>query len=80
MTAGSSMLAITRSFPPHWRQVSMSMANTRSSALCPGHRLLSTSGRCLTALGGSGGACAGHNRALQIVDSENMRLISLRAA
>jgi hypothetical protein len=26
-------------------------------ALCPGHRLLSTSGRCLTALGGSGGAC-----------------------
>jgi len=29
MTAGSSMLAITRSFPPHCRQVSMSMANTR---------------------------------------------------
>jgi len=29
MTAGCSMLAITRSFPPHCRQVSMSMANTR---------------------------------------------------
>ena len=29
MTVGSSMLAITRSFPPHCRQVSMSMANTR---------------------------------------------------
>ena len=29
ITAGSSMLAITRSVPPHCRQVSMSMANTR---------------------------------------------------
>ena len=29
MTAGCSMLAITRSCPPHCRQVSMSMANTR---------------------------------------------------
>ena len=31
MTAGCSMLAITRSFPPHCRQVSISMANTRLS-------------------------------------------------
>ncbi len=30
-------------------------------ALCPGHRLLSASGRCLTALGGSDGVCPGHN-------------------
>ena len=29
MTAGASMLAMTRKRPPHWRQVSMSMANTR---------------------------------------------------
>ena len=29
MTAGASMLAMTRSRPPHCRQVSMSMANTR---------------------------------------------------
>ena len=29
ITAGSSMLAMTRSRPPHRRQVSMSMANTR---------------------------------------------------
>jgi hypothetical protein len=29
MTGGSSMLAITRSFPPQRRQASMSMANTR---------------------------------------------------
>ena len=29
ITAGSSMLAMTRSRPPHRRQISMSMANTR---------------------------------------------------
>lgn len=29
MTAGASMLTITRSFPPHCRQVSISIANTR---------------------------------------------------
>jgi hypothetical protein len=31
MSAGSSMLAITRNFPPQRRQLSMSIANARLS-------------------------------------------------
>ncbi len=49
MTSGSSMQAMTRSVPPHFGQVSMSMANTRFS-------------RCIHVMGagdGPGFACSG---------------------
>ena len=67
MTAGASMLAMTRSRPPHCRQVSRSMAKTRLRrcaqvsrrwrAVADGSPRLAA----LAGLVGRGGACPGHD-------------------
>jgi hypothetical protein len=54
MTAGASMLAMTRRRPPQPRQITMSMANTLK-APCPGQAPLPVGGRCLAAADGENG-------------------------